>query len=193
VPLIGDSATVTMTGPEQQAYAITWPRDTADQHHPRSSTALRTPITGQPTQEHAAYCGTFTLHFPSPPGEVQAVLARYAVDRATALVHSERLIDQADSARKRAANRDAALSGNREIGIAIGILMSGHKISKEDAIDVLRGVGRQTHRKLRDVALDIAEAGTIDLLADLAPPGPRDGAAAPGERSDPRPCTQRAS
>jgi hypothetical protein len=88
VPLICDIATVTMTGPEQQAYAITWPRNTTDQ---APTTTVRALITGQPTGEHPGYRGTLTLHFRSLPTEERAVLAQLVVDRATALVHRERL------------------------------------------------------------------------------------------------------
>jgi hypothetical protein len=171
VPLICDAASVTLTGSEQQPCDITWPRNTTDHCHPPTAT-VRTLITGQSTEEHPAYGGTLTLHFQTPPRDDHAVLSQLVVDRATELVQRERLIELADSATTRAAHLAAALASNRDIGVAIGILMSLHKITKEDAFDKLREVSQQTQRKLRDIAIDVAETGTVETLGHGAPLAP---------------------
>jgi hypothetical protein len=193
VSLICESATVTMTGPDQQAYAITWPWNPTDQRQPSAANTVRTSIIGEPTEEHAAYFGALILQFGAPPGDQHAVLAQLVVDRATALVHRERLTDLVACAQTRAVNLEAALESNREIGIAVGVLMSLHKVTKEHAFDVLRAASQRTHRKLRDVAVDVTETGSIELLVDRTTPMPHRVARGRDERSDRRPLTQCAS
>ena len=69
---------------------------------------------------------------------------------------------------KQIANLERALESNRGIGIAIGVLMSQHKITQEQAFDLLRIASQHTHRKLVDIAAEVAETGTLEL-----PPLPR--------------------
>ncbi len=57
---------------------------------------------------------------------------------------------------------EEALQSNREIGIAIGILMSRHRITQQQSFDLLRMASQHTHRKLRDIATDVAETGMLD-------------------------------
>ena len=54
-----------------------------------------------------------------------------------------------------------ALTTNRDIGAAIGILMYEHKIDREAAWNLLRVVSKQTNRKVRDLAVKVIEAGTL--------------------------------
>ncbi|MEO6502604.1 MAG: GAF and ANTAR domain-containing protein [Jatrophihabitantaceae bacterium] len=62
-----------------------------------------------------------------------------------------------------AAHLSRALSSNREIGVAMGVLMSQHKINREQAFDLLRITSQHTHRKLADIAADVADTGTLEL------------------------------
>jgi hypothetical protein len=62
-----------------------------------------------------------------------------------------------------AAHLSRALESNREIGVAMGVLMSQHKISREQAFNLLRITSQHTHRKLSDIAADVADTGTLDL------------------------------
>lgn len=62
-----------------------------------------------------------------------------------------------------AAHLARALTSNREIGVAMGVLMSQHKISRDQAFDLLRITSQHTHRKLSDVAADVADTGTLEL------------------------------
>jgi ANTAR domain len=166
VPLICDVATVTITADDQPPYAITWPRNMTEQRDWVPTTTVRTAITGPATEEHPAYSGTLTLDFHSLPTDAHPALARLIVDHAAALVQRERLLDLLNSATTQAANLELALASNRDIGVAIGILMSLHKITRQHAFDELREVSQRTNRKLRDIALDVAETGTIRTLAD---------------------------
>lgn len=56
----------------------------------------------------------------------------------------------------------AALGQNREISVAIGILMERHNISAEDAFENLRAEARRTRRKAADVAKDVI-SGALQL------------------------------
>jgi GAF domain-containing protein len=58
---------------------------------------------------------------------------------------------------------EVALASNRNIGIAIGIIMASELVTDEQAFDLLRIKSQSTHRKLRDVASDVTRTGTIDF------------------------------
>ncbi|WP_375476581.1 ANTAR domain-containing protein [uncultured Jatrophihabitans sp.] len=60
-------------------------------------------------------------------------------------------------------NLERALLSSRRIGIAIGILMATHKITADQAFDLLRIVSQNKHRKLVDVAESVVETGAIEL------------------------------
>jgi hypothetical protein len=62
-----------------------------------------------------------------------------------------------------AAHMTAALKSNREIGVAMGVLMATHKLTRDQAFDLLRIASQHTHRKLADIAVDVADTGTLDL------------------------------
>lgn len=110
--------------------------------------------------DRAAPLGTLTLYsstrhaFPPP---VCAVAAVYAGHAAVALDH--------DSEQARADNLELALASNREIGIAIGILVERYKITPEQGFDMLRAASQHTHRKLREIASDIVLTGELDLAS----------------------------
>jgi hypothetical protein len=64
---------------------------------------------------------------------------------------------------ERIQNLEQALASNREIGIAIGVLMSTQLVTEQQAFDLLRMASQRSHRKLRDVAAGVVETGTLDL------------------------------
>jgi len=64
---------------------------------------------------------------------------------------------------ERANNLERALSSNRDIGTAIGVLMSQHKLTREQSFDLLRIASQNTNRKLHDVALDVIDTGAVDV------------------------------
>ena len=74
-----------------------------------------------------------------------------------ALVLSEML------ATNRARNLSKALQSNREIGVAMGILMHQHRLTRDEAFDVLRVASQNSNRKLADVAMDVADTGTLTI------------------------------
>jgi hypothetical protein len=62
-----------------------------------------------------------------------------------------------------AAQLARGFESNREIGVAMGVLMAQHKITRAQAFDLLRITSQHTHRKLADIAVDVADTGTLDL------------------------------
>lgn len=64
--------------------------------------------------------------------------------------------------RNKIANLEAALASARRIGAAIGIVMSVHKVTEDQAFNILRRTSETTHRKMRDVADDVLLTGSIE-------------------------------
>lgn len=62
----------------------------------------------------------------------------------------------------------AALESNRDIGVAIGILMASKLVTKQQAFDALRIASQHTHRKLHQVALEIIEIGELPTFTPAA-------------------------
>jgi hypothetical protein len=60
-------------------------------------------------------------------------------------------------------NLKIALSTNRHIGMAIGVLMATQRVSNEQAFDLLRIASQNSNRKLADVAYDVVETGSLDV------------------------------
>jgi hypothetical protein len=73
------------------------------------------------------------------------------------MVLSERLASQ------RAENLNKALQSNREIGVAMGVLMNQHQFTRQQAFDVLRVASQNTNRKLADVAVEVADTGALTI------------------------------
>ena len=65
-----------------------------------------------------------------------------------------------------------ALSSNRQIGIAIGILMALHRTTEAEAFAMLRSTSQRLNRKLREVAVDVAETGALPELPASSRRGP---------------------
>jgi GAF domain-containing protein len=60
-----------------------------------------------------------------------------------------------------------ALETNRDIGVAIGILMASKLVTKQQAFDALRITSQHTHRKLHQVALEVIEIGELPRFVPL--------------------------
>jgi ANTAR domain len=69
----------------------------------------------------------------------------------------------AASAKQRATNLERALTSNRYIGMAMGVLMATHKMTQDDAFALLRIASQNTNRKLADVAQDVIQTGVLEL------------------------------
>jgi hypothetical protein len=66
-------------------------------------------------------------------------------------------------AREQASHLQAALENRTEIGVAMGILMAQHKVTRDDAFNLLRVSSQHTGRKLHAVAAEVADTGALPL------------------------------
>lgn len=60
-------------------------------------------------------------------------------------------------------NLEIALASNREMGMAVSIIMSTHKMTAECSFERLRLVGMKTNRQLIDVSAGVVSTGALDL------------------------------
>jgi hypothetical protein len=90
-----------------------------------------------------------------------------AVDTATIFAAHASSLVALHEAEDQATNLEAALESSRAIGMALGVLMSARKVTEEQAFTMLRVASQNLHRKLRVVAAEVVETGT---LPDLPPP-----------------------
>ena len=61
----------------------------------------------------------------------------------------------------RSDNLVKALGSNREIGMAMGVLMARRNITKDEAFAMLRRTSQDSNRKVADVASDVVETGEL--------------------------------
>lgn len=89
----------------------------------------------------------------------------------TALILATHAALAANSVRRleRIENLERALASNRDIGVAMGILMDRHLVTREQAFNLLRVVSQHTHRKLVDIAADVIEVGELELPVSQRP------------------------
>ncbi len=80
------------------------------------------------------------------------------------------LLVSATLARGRARNLLRGLESNREIGVAIGILMQERQITRDAAFDVLRAASQHSNRKLSEVASEVADTGILAVHQRRAVP-----------------------
>lgn len=67
----------------------------------------------------------------------------------------------AQSNRRRAENLQKALHNSREIGIAVGVLMNAHRLTREQAFDLLRIASQNANRKVAEIAIEVGDTGTL--------------------------------
>jgi GAF domain-containing protein len=71
--------------------------------------------------------------------------------------------------REQVTNLHRALSTNRDIGVAIGIIMAHRLVTRDQAYDLLRRTSQHTQRKLADIAADVAETGLLEFELGALP------------------------
>ena len=87
----------------------------------------------------------------------------HAVGTGLVLATHGSLLVTAQLARDQAANLLRALESNREIGVAMGILMHRHRLDREQAFAVLRVASQDSNRKLAEVASEVADTGVLEI------------------------------
>ncbi|HEU4999200.1 MAG TPA: ATP-binding protein [Lapillicoccus sp.] len=91
------------------------------------------------------------------PFDPVELLARLRTHYELATVHGRRLAEAED----RATNLQTAVTTNRQIGVAVGVVMSREKVTSEQAFELLRRLSNRTNRKLREVAEEVALTGEL--------------------------------
>jgi hypothetical protein len=119
----------------------------------KEQTAVRSVLSFRLLADRAGALNLFALE--------PAAFDEDAIDTATIFsAHASSLVALYE-AEAQVDNLEAALNTNREIGTAIGVLMAHRKVTREAAFDLLRTSSQRLHRKLRDVAVDVVETGTL--------------------------------
>ena len=67
-------------------------------------------------------------------------------------------LDEADT---EALHLKRALKNSRDIGAAVGVLMSHHKVTQDEAFQMLRRASQDQNHKLHDIALDVLQTGEL--------------------------------
>jgi len=80
---------------------------------------------------------------------------------ATILAGHAALAVSAAREKEHAEQLDEALQSNRDIGVAMGVLMARGGLTREQAFAVLREASQRLNVKLRDVAADVADTGQL--------------------------------
>jgi hypothetical protein len=73
----------------------------------------------------------------------------------------KQVYEQLVSATERIGHLETALTSNRRIGIAIGIIMARHHVTDTAAFDLLREQSQVRNQKLRDLAEDVIYTGSL--------------------------------
>jgi AmiR/NasT family two-component response regulator len=71
--------------------------------------------------------------------------------------------------RDRVQNLQRALRSNRDIGTAVGVLVAQHKLTRDQAFDLLRIASQNTNRKVYDIALDVIDTGVLPVTPNGRP------------------------
>ncbi len=119
-------------------------------------TPVRSIMSFHLTGDQAPARSALNLYGPEPQvftGESFDVGALFATHAGALMLHSY--------SAHQVTNLNAALTSSREIGMAIGILMAMHRITSEEAFEMLSVASQHLNRKLRDVADDVARTGTL--------------------------------
>jgi hypothetical protein len=66
-------------------------------------------------------------------------------------------------ARERTAQLEHAVATNREVGVAMGVVMLRRGVTREEAFDLLRFASQTSNRKLHTIASEVADTGDLDL------------------------------
>lgn len=75
------------------------------------------------------------------------------------------------AAQQKVRNLEQALKTRTDIGIAMGVLMATHKVTRDQAFDLLRLASQHGHRKVAEIAQQVAENGALPTIPVRRAPG----------------------
>ncbi len=120
------------------------------------------PMVSAPDAE--PYVGVVTCRGIRGGAELTCDLLEELIRRINCEIGRAQLARALAAERERTANLQIALATNREIGMAMGIVMQRSGCKPDDAFATLRRASQDTNRKLRDVAADIVLTGEVPGL-----------------------------
>lgn len=142
-------------------------------------TSERWPEFGRRAAERYGVCSMLSVRIFLEDDDLLAGLNLYASDRdafdesdqttAMLLATHGALAFTAARRQSKIDNLERALKTSRQIGVAIGILMANHKVTDQQAFDLLRIASQASHRKLHDIADEVMTTGTLSLPPEPTP------------------------
>jgi hypothetical protein len=166
-----DSCTISI---DRDGYRLRWPPAGAELDGPVGIDPERLPLdrpapAGYQLAERelrvstpGGYAMTWTYRRHRPT-DADLLLAQLALDRAVAILEVEQLLVRAEAADELAGNLQVALTSSREIGMAMGIVMERHKLSPDQAFQLLARISQQRQLRVREVAAQITQTGVVEL------------------------------
>jgi hypothetical protein len=105
------------------------------------------------------------------------VAAFSELDRGVGAVYSTlaSLALQAATEKRKSANLLTALESSRQIGMAMGILMSSQLLTSDEAFEQLRRASQHLQRRVREVAVEVMQTGTLPPVPEKRPRADRRG------------------
>ena len=82
-------------------------------------------------------------------------------DLAVVLGELERAADETIGLLRKIDNLSIALESNREIAVAVGILMAKELLTVDQGFDRLRRVSQRRHQKVREIAAEVVRTGEL--------------------------------
>lgn len=182
VPAFSDHCEVLIAEAGQLRYRIVRPLSTSDRHESTFAqlarmfaegrrqivkehsilTLVRGLSSGDELDYHGIVMHTWrdSLH----PEPAHAAIAQRMVDRATVVVHQQRLVECLGAPRPVTAvlQRAAATVSDQEIVAAIAILMGARRVTYTQAFYQLRTASRQSDRTFGELATELVRAGSAD-------------------------------
>lgn len=132
---------------------VSWGRRVAAELGVRSVLAERLHL-----GDHAEPIAALNLYSPEQDAfdDADVGIALVLATHAAAVVSQHLALAQAKSLTR-------ALQSNREIGVAMGILMEQEHFTRAQAFDVLRVASQDSNRKLSDIAMEVADTGVLQI------------------------------
>lgn len=124
----------------------------AEQTPVRSMLSVRLSLENQDRAAMNLYAN-LPHHFEEIDVGVASMLAPFVALSVQSALHQQRV-----------ASLEVALQTSRQIGTAMGILMARELVSSEQAFQLLRRASQHLNRKLRDIAAEVTETGTLPVV-----------------------------
>jgi hypothetical protein len=137
-------------------YRVTNPVDEASAAAAQQNNIVQIAFGGQADHPSTHFQGVATF-------ATDQLLVAALIDQAVGIVAWQRSEQRTHEATHDADHLQIALRTSRQIGTAIGILMSQYKIKSGEAFELLSRASQRAHVKVHDLALDVIDTGRLDV------------------------------